>query len=235
MAAAILTSRCQTVYYDHPRIERWHDPEGVDAIEDIPYLPDGGYDTAAGQVRGHLLDIYLPHEAAVRMSKVTPVYVDIHGGGFCYGYKELNRNFNTHLAAQGFAVVSLNYRPAPQTDLKGQLADIQAALCWLKAHLDDYPVDPNAVFVTGDSAGGALALLTLAIENGERPPRRSASSGHPASGFAAVRWCAVYTAWPRRTRRPAAASGAERGSAKASKPRLVRASSPGWRPPIRTS
>ena len=99
------------------------------------------------------------------MSKVTPVYVDIHGGGFCYGYKELNRNFNTHLAAQGFAVVSLNYRPAPQTDLKGQLADVQAALRWLKAHLADYPVDPNAVFITGDSAGGALALLTLAIEN----------------------------------------------------------------------
>ena len=168
VAAAILTSRCETIRYDHPRTERWHDPEGVDVIEDIPYLPDGGYDAAAGQVRGHLLDIYLPHEAAVRMSNVTPVYVDVHGGGFCYGYKELNRNFNTHLAAQGFAVVSLNYRPAPQTDLKGQLADVQAALRWLKAHLADYPVDPNAVFITGDSAGGALALLTLAIENSGR-------------------------------------------------------------------
>ena len=137
VAAAILTSRCETIRYDHPRTERWHDPEDVDVIADIPYLPDGGCDATAGQVRGHLLDIYLPHEAAVRMSKVTPVYVDIHGGGFCYGYKELNRNFNTHLAAQGFAVVSLNYRPAPQTDLKGQLADVQAALRWLKAHLAD--------------------------------------------------------------------------------------------------
>ena len=29
----------------------------------------------------------------------------------------------------------------------------------------DYPVNPNAVFLTGDSAGGALTLLTLAIEN----------------------------------------------------------------------
>ena len=105
VAAAILTSRCETIRYDHPRTERWCDPEDVDVITDIPYLPDGGYDAAAGQVRGHLLDIYLPHEAAVRMSNVTPVYVDIHGGGFCYGYKELNRNFNTHLAQQGFAVV----------------------------------------------------------------------------------------------------------------------------------
>ena len=29
----------------------------------------------------------------------------------------------------------------------------------------DYPANPNAVFLTGDSAGGALTLLTLAIEN----------------------------------------------------------------------
>ena len=65
----------------------------------------------------------------------------------------------------GFAVFSLNYRPAPQTDLKGQLADIEAGLRWIKAHLDDYPINPNGVFLTGDSAGGALTLLTLAIEN----------------------------------------------------------------------
>lgn len=128
------------------------------------------------------------------MSNVTPVYVDIHGGGFCYGYKELNRNFNTHLAQQGFAVVSLNYRPAPQTDLKGQLADVQAALRWLKAHLADYPVDPNAVFITGDSAGGALALLTLAIENSGRAAEAfgiGQASGIGFKGGALV--CGVYS------------------------------------------
>ncbi|WP_239512361.1 alpha/beta hydrolase [Bifidobacterium aerophilum] len=160
-------NRYQTALFDLPRSEYWHDPDGVDAICDIAYLPDGGTDRTAGQCRGHLLDIYLPHEATVRGGHTTPVYVDIHGGGFTYGYKELNRNFNTHLAARGFAVVSLNYRPAPQTDLKGQLADVQAALRWLRTHLDEYPVNPDAVFVTGDSAGGALALLTLAIENDE--------------------------------------------------------------------
>ena len=101
----------------------------------------------------------------LRGGKSLPVYIDIHGGGFTYGYKELNRNFNVHLADMGFAVFSLNYRPAPQTDLKGQLADIEAGLRWIRAHLDDYPINLNGVFLTGDSAGGALTLLTLAIEN----------------------------------------------------------------------
>ncbi|WP_207760083.1 alpha/beta hydrolase [Bifidobacterium scaligerum] len=187
-------NRYQTALFDLSRSEYWHDPDTVDAICDIAYLPDGGTDQAAGQCRGHLLDIYLPHEAAVRGGHTTPVYIDIHGGGFTYGYKELNRNFNTHLASRGFAVVSLNYRPAPQTDLKGQLADVQAALRWLRAHLGEYPVNADALFITGDSAGGALALLTLAIENSTDAARAfgiEQASGLRFAGGALV--CGVYS------------------------------------------
>ncbi|MBT1160991.1 MULTISPECIES: alpha/beta hydrolase [Bifidobacterium] len=187
-------NRYQTALFDLPRSEYWHDPDSVDAITDIAYLPDGGTDRAAGQCRGHLLDIYLPHEATVRGGHATPVYIDIHGGGFTYGYKELNRNFNTHLASRGFAVVSLNYRPAPQTDLKGQLADVQAALRWLRTHLIEYPVNPDAVFLTGDSAGGALALLTLAIENSAGAAHAfgiEQASGLRFSGGALI--CGVYS------------------------------------------
>ena len=140
----ILGMRFGAIAIDTPRSERWSTPEDIDVIADLAYLPDGG---------------------VLRGGHTLPVYIDIHGGGFTYGYKELNRNFNVHLAEQGFAVFSLNYRPAPQTDLRGQLADIQAALRWIAAHMADYPVNPNAVFLTGDSAGGALTLLTLAIEN----------------------------------------------------------------------
>ena len=164
-AAGMKAMRYGSILCDTPRSALWHTPEGIDTFADIAYLPDGGYDKAAGQCRGHLLDVYLPHDAVLRGGKTLPAYVDIHGGGFTYGYKELNRNFNVHLADRGFAVFSLNYRPAPQTDLRGQLADVQAALRWVKAHLADYPVDPSAVFLTGDSAGGALTMLTLAIEN----------------------------------------------------------------------
>lgn len=193
-AASILQSRCETIRCDYPRVPYWHDPESIDTICDIAYLPDGEHSTPSGYIRGHQLDIYLPHEATVRNGKTTPVYIDIHGGGFCYGYKELNRNFCTHLAARGFAVVSLNYRPAPQTTLKGQLADVQAALRWLKEHLEDYPVDSSSIFITGDSAGGALALLTLAIENNPKAAKAfgiDRPSGIGFKGGALV--CGVYS------------------------------------------
>lgn len=123
-AAACLRFRKECAMFDYARALQWHDPQDVSVHADIPYLPDGGY--RDGEVRGHLLDAYIPRDAIVRGGNTLPVYIDIHGGGFTYGYKELNRNFNTHLADLGFGVFSLNYRPAPQTDLVGQLHDIQA-------------------------------------------------------------------------------------------------------------
>ena len=190
----ILDMRFSAIAVDTPRSELWHTPDTIDVIEDIPYLPDGGYDTEAGQCRGHLLDLYLPHDAVLRCGHTLPVYIDIHGGGFTYGYKELNRNFNVHLAETGFAVFSLNYRPAPQTDLRGQLADVQAALRGIKAHLTDYPVNPNAVFLTGDSAGGALTMLTLAIENNAEAAAAFGVDEPSGIGFAgAAPVCGAYS------------------------------------------
>ena len=155
IADIILRTRLAFASGDMSRVPYWRMPEEVDAITDIPYIDDG--------VRGHLLDVYLPHDAVVRGGHSLPVFVDIHGGGFVYGYKELNRNFCVQLADRGFAVVSLNYRPAPQTDFIGQLRDIGAAFSWMDTHLVDYPVDARKVFLTGDSAGGTLALYTAAI------------------------------------------------------------------------
>ncbi|WP_300765718.1 alpha/beta hydrolase [uncultured Bifidobacterium sp.] len=155
VADAVLRTRLAFASGDMSRVPYWHMPEGVDAITDIPYVDDG--------IRGHLLDMYLPHDAVVRGGHSLPVFVDIHGGGFVYGYKELNRNFCVHLANRGFAVVSLNYRPAPQTDFLGQLHDLGAAFIWMREHLADYPVDSGRMFLTGDSAGGTLAFYTASM------------------------------------------------------------------------
>ena len=76
----ILGMRFGAIAIDTPRSERWSTPEDIDVIADLAYLPDGGYDTAAGACRGHLLDLYLPHDAVLRGGHTLPVYIDIHGG-----------------------------------------------------------------------------------------------------------------------------------------------------------
>ncbi|NEG54909.1 alpha/beta hydrolase [Bifidobacterium platyrrhinorum] len=161
---AIRTRKDFGLAVDSVRCDVWHDPEGVDVFADVPYLPDG--DGATAQGKAHCLDVYLPHDALLRGGTSLPVIVDIHGGGFVYGYKDLNRNFGTHLAARGFAVFSLGYRLAPTADFRDQLADIMHGLAWLERHLADYPVDPDTIVIAGDSAGATLGEYATAILNG---------------------------------------------------------------------
>ncbi|WEV59220.1 alpha/beta hydrolase [Bifidobacterium sp. ESL0728] len=157
LANAMFTSRVMFARSDRFRTDCWQLPEGIDTICDIPYIDDG--------LRGHKLDIYLPHDAYVRGGKSLPVYVDVHGGGFMYAHKEINRNFNMHLAELGFAVFSVNYRLAPGTDFIGQVADVVKAFSWIREHQKDYPVDQGKVFLTGDSAGATLGVYALAVEH----------------------------------------------------------------------
>ena len=69
---------------------------------DLPYCSGG--DPA------HRLDLCYPAKGGD-----FPLVIDIHGGGLIYGTKALNRDFTLHLAEQGFAVASLDYRLVPQT------------------------------------------------------------------------------------------------------------------------
>ena len=124
---------------------------GIAGDRDIKYMDDGD--------PMHLLDVYYPESA----NGLLPVIFDVHGGGWVYGNKELNENYCLSLASRGFAVVNINYRLAPRTNLAGQIADVFAALRWLGDNGSLHHCDVGNVFLTGDSAGGHLASLAAAV------------------------------------------------------------------------
>src|SRR5271165_136537 len=64
-----------------------------------------------------------------------------------------------HLLLEGYAVASINYRLSSETLLPAQLEDCKAAIRWLRAHADEFGIDPNRIGVWGASAGGNLAAL----------------------------------------------------------------------------
>lgn len=55
----ILDLRFSAIAVDTPRSELWHTPDTIDVIEDLPYLPDGGYDTEAGQCAADICSTYI--------------------------------------------------------------------------------------------------------------------------------------------------------------------------------
>lgn len=123
----------------------------ISKFYDIPYIWDG--DAA------HTLDISYPRDAAAPL----PVIVDIHGGGWAFGDKSMNRNYCSALVRLGFCVVNINYRQLPFAPLKDQVWDIFTALHTLPGFAEEHPMDMTKVFLAGDSAGGQLALLCAAI------------------------------------------------------------------------
>jgi acetyl esterase/lipase len=111
------------------------------------------------QVQGHdiHLDVYRP-----KGDDLCPVIVNIHGGGLIMGHREeVDRKLLTLAEEQGYAVVSLDYRLAPETKLPDIISDIEAAFSWIGSSGESqFHIDPHRMIVVGSSAGGYLTLVT---------------------------------------------------------------------------
>ena len=59
--------------------------------------------------------------------------------------------------AEGFAAFVLSYSVARVRPFPAQLIEASLAMAHIKNHAEEYGIDPDAVFVTGFSAGGHLA------------------------------------------------------------------------------
>jgi acetyl esterase/lipase len=100
---------------------------------------------------------------------VLPGLVYIHGGGFVLGSVDLYHDDATAIAAEaGAAVVSVEYRLAPEHPFPAGLEDCYAALSWTASHAGDLGIDPGRLAVGGESAGGGLsaAVALLARDRG---------------------------------------------------------------------
>ncbi|HMU92617.1 MAG TPA: alpha/beta hydrolase [Anaerolineales bacterium] len=85
----------------------------------------------------------------------------IHGGGWSNGDKADGAGAKEigPLRAAGFLVVAVNYRLAPQNLFPAMIEDVKCAVRSLRAHADEYNLDPDRIGVWGGSAGGHLAAM----------------------------------------------------------------------------
>lgn len=102
------------------------------------------------------LDVYQPTNA----SGPTPTLIYIHGGGWTGGDRQASI-FNTMpYLEMGWAVVNVSYRLARISLAPAAVEDCRCALRWVISKAKDYNLDVNKLVVTGNSAGGHLALTT---------------------------------------------------------------------------
>jgi epsilon-lactone hydrolase len=90
-------------------------------------------------------------------TSTPPTVLHFHGGGYCVGSALTPRSWAAHLSARtGGRVVLPEYRLAPEHPHPAALHDARAIWAELSAE-----AGPGSVVVSGDSAGGGLALALI--------------------------------------------------------------------------
>lgn len=92
-----------------------------------------------------------------------PVLVWIHGGALIMGSRKnyIPAELKDLCRTQGYILISLDYRRAPETKLPEIITDIQQAFTWIRQKGPDlFGANPDKIVVAGASAGGYLTLMT---------------------------------------------------------------------------
>jgi acetyl esterase len=97
----------------------------------------------------------------------APLLVYFHGGGWVIGDLDTHDGVCRFLAAAaGTAVLSIDYRLAPEHPFPAAVEDAWASFAWALDSAAALGVDPARIAVGGDSAGGNLAAVVSLLTRG---------------------------------------------------------------------
>ena len=118
------------------------------------------------------LDLYRPIQTGQH-----PTVVMIHGGAWQRGSPTDNASVSRYFAGQGYTVVAIAYRFAPQYPFPAQIEDVRSALEFIRQNAAKYEIDLNRMAIMGRSAGAHLAMLAAypasPLKSPNTPPFRA--------------------------------------------------------------
>ena len=158
------------------------DPRPIEALSVAEARARGGSVNVApalppepvAEVRELVIDTLPPIPARLYRprSGTLPLLVYFHGGGWVVGSVAISDPFCRALAnASGCAVVSVEYRLAPEDRYPAAADDAYAATRWSADHASDLGIDASRIAVGGSSAGGNLAAVAALMARERGTPK----------------------------------------------------------------
>lgn len=138
-------------HYPNIRLTSDQLPKGVTAEKDLIYATLEN--TPCGKRELHL-DLFRPEKKGK-----YPALIQIHGGGWRSGNKSMEAAMAISIAKAGYVTIPVEYRLSLEAKYPAAVHDIKAAIRWVKANADKYGIDTTKIAITGNSAGGHLAML----------------------------------------------------------------------------
>jgi acetyl esterase len=133
-------------------------------VEPVHHVRDSRIPGPAGEIP---IRIYAPD-----IQKPAPALIYFHGGGWVLGNLDGHDGVCRSLANQAqCAVVSVDYRLAPEAKFPAAVEDSYAATEWVAANAGELGIDANRIAVGGDSAGGNLASVITHMARDRKGPK----------------------------------------------------------------
>lgn len=145
-----------------------------EAVANVENFDIGGPDGPEGSLP---VRVYYPEADGPH-----PTLVYFHGGGYVLGSLETHDALCRALTnAAECAVVSVDYRLAPEHRFPAAVEDAYFAVEWVANHGESVDLDPTRIAVGGDSAGGNLsAAVTLVSKDRDGPDLAHQTLIYPA-------------------------------------------------------
>lgn len=106
-----------------------------------------------------------------QLINLRPLLIYFHGGGWIWGNMEFYNNLCGRLSELTHAdVLAVDYRLAPQYKFPTAVEDCYNTLLWAAQGARYWKIDPEQIYLAGDSAGGNLAAVVSRLSRDRKGP-----------------------------------------------------------------
>jgi len=168
-------------YAQVPSSTDWavHAANRYQIIPNVTYLTASNFEAK--------LDVYKRRDT----TGPQPTVIYMHGGFWAAGTKEGSLMSLMPWMEMGWNVINVEYRLARVAVAPAAVEDCMCALRFIATHAKDYDVDTTKIVLTGESAGGHLALTTGIIPDTAGLDRECASTTPLPKVAAIVNWFGI--------------------------------------------